>query len=110
MTSRLTVESRTRKLGMYVRTGARRSTFPCSTSRIIAVAKASGLPDVDNYFAPLIKQTSAEISEIQKELEAGVPTEQGKALFTPIEWIIFAVATIGCAVGIHGLITGYITI
>ena len=38
MTSRLTVESRTRKLGMYVRTGARRSTFPCSTSRIIAVA------------------------------------------------------------------------
>ena len=36
--------------------------------------------------------------------------EQGKTLFTPIEWIIFIVTIIGCAVGIHGLATGYITI
>ncbi len=36
--------------------------------------------------------------------------EQDKALFTPIEWIIFIVTMIGCAVGIHGLVTGYITI
>lgn len=36
--------------------------------------------------------------------------EQDKAIFTPIEWVIFIVAMIGCAVGIHGLVTGYITI
>jgi arginine:ornithine antiporter/lysine permease len=27
-----------------------------------------------------------------------------------VEWVIFAVALIGAAVGIHGLATGYITI
>jgi arginine:ornithine antiporter / lysine permease len=36
--------------------------------------------------------------------------EQGKQLFTPAEWIMFAVAVVGCVVGIHGLVTGYITI
>jgi arginine:ornithine antiporter/lysine permease len=36
--------------------------------------------------------------------------EQGKATFTPAEWVIFAVAMIGCVVGIHGLATGYITV
>ncbi len=36
--------------------------------------------------------------------------EQNKTLFTPIEWAIFAAALAGCAVGIHGLVTGYITI
>jgi arginine:ornithine antiporter / lysine permease len=36
--------------------------------------------------------------------------EQGKQLFTPAEWVLFAVAVIGCVVGIHGLATGYISI
>jgi arginine:ornithine antiporter / lysine permease len=36
--------------------------------------------------------------------------ELGKRLFSPAEWIVFAVAVVGCVVGIHGLITGYITI
>jgi arginine:ornithine antiporter/lysine permease len=36
--------------------------------------------------------------------------EQGKPLFTPIEWIIFVVTMILCVIGIHGLVTGYITI
>ena len=36
--------------------------------------------------------------------------EQGKQLFTPAEWILFAVAVVGCVVGIHGLATGYISI
>jgi arginine:ornithine antiporter/lysine permease len=36
--------------------------------------------------------------------------EQGKPLFTPAEWVIFAVAVVGAVVGIHGLATGYITI
>jgi arginine:ornithine antiporter/lysine permease len=36
--------------------------------------------------------------------------EQGKPLFTSIEWVIFAVAVVLCIVGIHGLATGSITI
>lgn len=36
--------------------------------------------------------------------------EQGRTVFTPIEWAIFAIAMIGCVIGIHGLATGYITI
>jgi arginine:ornithine antiporter/lysine permease len=36
--------------------------------------------------------------------------EQGKQVFTPIEWIIFLVAVVLCVVGIHGLATGSITI
>jgi arginine:ornithine antiporter/lysine permease len=36
--------------------------------------------------------------------------EQKKQLFSAVEWVIFAVALIGAAVGIHGLATGYITI
>jgi arginine:ornithine antiporter/lysine permease len=36
--------------------------------------------------------------------------EQKKTVFTPIEWGIFIAAMILCAIGIHGLVTGYITI
>lgn len=36
--------------------------------------------------------------------------EQGKPLFSPAEWALFAVAVIGAVIGIHGLATGYITI
>jgi arginine:ornithine antiporter/lysine permease len=36
--------------------------------------------------------------------------ELGKPLFSPAEWVLFAIAVIGCIVGIHGLATGYITI
>jgi arginine:ornithine antiporter/lysine permease len=36
--------------------------------------------------------------------------EQNKHVFTAIEWVIFAVAVIGAVIGIHGLVTGYITI
>jgi arginine:ornithine antiporter / lysine permease len=36
--------------------------------------------------------------------------EQGKPLFSPVEWLIFAIAVIGCVVGIYGLATGSITI
>lgn len=36
--------------------------------------------------------------------------EQNKQVFTAVEWVIFAVALLGAAVGIHGLATGYITI
>jgi len=36
--------------------------------------------------------------------------EQGKQVFTPIDWVIFIVAVIGAVVGIYGLATGVITI
>ncbi|SEB03546.1 basic amino acid/polyamine antiporter [Variovorax sp. YR216] len=36
--------------------------------------------------------------------------EQGKPVFTPIDWIVFIVAVIGAVVGIYSLATGAITI
>jgi len=36
--------------------------------------------------------------------------EQNNQVFTVVEWVIFIVAVIGAAVGVHGLATGYITI
>ncbi len=36
--------------------------------------------------------------------------EQNKRIFTPVEWIIFVVVAIGAIVGVHGLVTGYVTI
>jgi arginine:ornithine antiporter / lysine permease len=36
--------------------------------------------------------------------------EQGKPLFAAIELLIFAIAAVGCAIGIYGLVTGNITI
>jgi arginine:ornithine antiporter / lysine permease len=36
--------------------------------------------------------------------------EQNKTLFTPVEWIVFLVVAVGCVVGLHGLVTGYIVI
>jgi arginine:ornithine antiporter/lysine permease len=36
--------------------------------------------------------------------------EQKKTLFTPVEWIIFLMAVVGCIAGLYGLATGYITI
>jgi arginine:ornithine antiporter/lysine permease len=36
--------------------------------------------------------------------------EQGKLLFTPVEWGLFAVTVVGCIAGLTGLITGYFQI
>lgn len=36
--------------------------------------------------------------------------EQGLTSFTPVEWLIFTLAVIGCVVGLYGLMTGVITI
>ncbi|GAB1582885.1 basic amino acid/polyamine antiporter [Phyllobacterium phragmitis] len=36
--------------------------------------------------------------------------EQGKQVFTPVEWLIFVLAAVGCVIGIHGLVTGSITV
>ena len=53
-------------------------------NRAIAVAKSKNDPAVDAHFAPLIKETTAHINELQKSLEESLQTEQGKALFAVV--------------------------
>jgi methyl-accepting chemotaxis protein len=55
-----------------------------NVNRTVAVAKAAGMPDVEAYFAPLIKQTAGEIAEIQKDLEDRIADAEGKALLASI--------------------------
>jgi len=54
-------------------------------ARTIAIAKASGQPEIEKHFAPQLKQTSAEITELQKALDAGVSSVQGKALLATVQ-------------------------
>ena len=53
-------------------------------SRAVAVAQSSGQPQVQEYFDPLVKQTSAEIGVIQKKLEALVTSDAGKTLMSAV--------------------------
>jgi methyl-accepting chemotaxis protein len=54
-------------------------------ARTLAIAKASGQPEIEKYFAPLMAQTSAEISALQKGIDAGVgDDEAGRALLKTI--------------------------
>jgi methyl-accepting chemotaxis protein len=53
-------------------------------TRTVAVAKAAGQTDVEAYFNPLIKETSQEISKLQKTIEDSIDTEEGRALLTKI--------------------------
>ncbi|HEX6704753.1 MAG TPA: methyl-accepting chemotaxis protein [Albitalea sp.] len=55
-----------------------------NVNRTIAIAKAAGQPDVEAYFAPLMKQTSAEITEIQKAFESSAADAQTKAMLAAI--------------------------
>jgi methyl-accepting chemotaxis protein len=55
-----------------------------NVNRTLAIAKSGGLDDVKSHFAPMIKVTSAQISDIQKRLEAGISNEAEKAMFEDI--------------------------
>jgi len=55
-----------------------------NVTRTLAIAKATGMPQVEAHFGPLMKETSAKISEIQKDLEASITSERGKALMAEV--------------------------
>ena len=49
-------------------------------ARTLAIAKASGQPEIEKYFGPLMKQTSAEITELQKTIDANVADPDGNRI------------------------------
>ncbi|MEQ1686497.1 MAG: methyl-accepting chemotaxis protein [Burkholderiaceae bacterium] len=55
-----------------------------NVARTVAIAKASGQPDIEKYFSPLIKTTSAEISTLQKSMEALLTGDEGKSLLAKV--------------------------
>ncbi|MFI4932171.1 MAG: methyl-accepting chemotaxis protein [Burkholderiales bacterium] len=55
-----------------------------NVTRTLAIAKAGGVSDVEAYFSPLMKETSARISELQKELDAGLAEPASKALLATV--------------------------
>jgi len=55
-----------------------------NVTRTLAIAKSGGHKDVRDYFEPLMKQTSADISALQKPLEEGATAEEEKALIEEI--------------------------
>jgi methyl-accepting chemotaxis protein len=55
-----------------------------NVARAIAIAKASGQPDVERFFAPQVKQTSVEIGELQKTMEDLIVADAGKALMATV--------------------------
>ena len=55
-----------------------------NVNRTLAIAKSGGHDDVKAHYAPLIKATSAEISAMQKELEASLSSDVERKLFQDI--------------------------
>ena len=55
-----------------------------NVSRTLAIAKSGGHKDVQAYFEPLMKQTTAQISELQRPLEAGATAPDEQALMADI--------------------------
>jgi methyl-accepting chemotaxis protein len=53
-------------------------------NRTLAIAQTGGDAALVQHFEPLMKATSAQISGIQKALEAQLASEQGKALFAAV--------------------------
>ncbi|MDE2400845.1 MAG: HAMP domain-containing protein [Burkholderiales bacterium] len=55
-----------------------------NVNRTLAIAQAGGLKEVKDHFAPLIKETSSQISAIQKRLEDSAATPEETAQFADI--------------------------
>jgi len=50
-----------------------------NVNRVMALAKSGNNPEVEAYFKPLIAENSERINVLQKELQAAVTSEKGKA-------------------------------
>jgi methyl-accepting chemotaxis protein len=55
-----------------------------NVNRTLAIAKSGGNEDVKAHFSPMMKATSAQISELQKALEAAGTEPDQKAMFADI--------------------------
>ncbi len=55
-----------------------------NATRALAIAKSGGSAPVDEFFAPLMKSTSAEITKAQEELTSLVDSDKGKAMLVTI--------------------------
>ena len=53
-------------------------------NRVMALGKSGNNPEVEAYFKPLIAQTTERINVLQKDLDAAIESEQGKALMADI--------------------------
>jgi methyl-accepting chemotaxis protein len=64
--------------------GEWRSLVDLNISRALAIAKSSGMPEVDGFLSPQMKVTSDRISVLQKDLTESIDSEAGKALLATI--------------------------
>ncbi len=53
-------------------------------ARTVAIAKAAGQPEIEAYFSPQMKQTSTEITELQKAIDSYSTGSDEKALLAAI--------------------------
>jgi methyl-accepting chemotaxis protein len=61
-----------------------RALVQLNASRALAIAKSGGSSELAGYFAPFIKNTSAEITKAQEELTGFIDSAEGKALLAGI--------------------------
>jgi methyl-accepting chemotaxis protein len=55
-----------------------------NVNRVMGLAKSGNNPEVDIYFKPLIAQTTERINALQKDLEATIESDKGRALLSDI--------------------------
>lgn len=63
-----------------------RASTQVNLNRAMAQAKAGYPASLDNHFRPLIEETSKSISSIQRDVKAGLATEEARTLFESIEF------------------------